>query len=132
MIWLFVFGLVYPWIFYFSDLLGNNFDCWFSSKTLKRLTVSKTSFLRKVIPLREGEIVRKGKICNYRYYLYPRVLALFIRSLIILIGLIMLAIHLFLVPFIPNLIFGIVGGGLLGLWILYTLVMIILSQGLQI
>ena len=125
-------GLVYPWIFYFHDLLGNSFDGYFSSKTLKRLTVSKTSFLRKVIPLREGEIVRKGKICGYRYYLYPRVLALFIRSLIILIGLIMLAIHLLLVPFIPNLIFGIVGGGLLGLWILYTLVMNILSAGLHI
>ena len=132
MIWLYFGGLVIPWIFYFFDLLGNNFDSHFSSKTLKRLTVSKTSFLRRVIPLREGDIVRKGKICGHRYYLYPRVLAVFIQSLIILIGLIMIAIHLLLVPFIPNLIFEIVGGGLLGLWILYTLIMSILSQGLHI
>ena len=132
MIWLYVGGLVIPWIFYFFDLLGNNFDSHFSNKTLKRLTVSKTSFLRRVIPLREGDIVRKGQICGHRYYLYPRVLAVFIQSLIILIGLIMIVIHLLLVPFIPNLIFGIVGGGLLGLWILYTLIMSILSQGLHI
>ena len=82
MIWLFIGGLVIPWIFYFFDLLGNNFDSHFSSKTLKRLTVSKTSFLRRVIPLQEGDIVRKGQICGHRYYLYPRVLAVFIQSLI--------------------------------------------------
>ena len=132
MIWLYVSGLFIPWVFYFFDLLGNNFDSHFSSETLKRLTVSKTSFLRKVIPLQEGDIVRNGQICGRRYYLYPRVLAVFIQSLIVLIGLIMIAIHLLLVPFISNLIFGIVGGGLLGVWFLYTLIMSILSQGLHI
>ena len=131
MIWLYVSGLFIPWVFYFFDLLGNNFDSHFSSETLKKLTVSKTSFLRKVIPLQEGDIVRNGQICGRRYYLYPRVLAVFIQSLIVLIGLIMIAIHLLLVPFISNLIFGIVGGGLLGVWFLYTLIMSILSQGLH-
>ena len=123
---------MYPWIFYFSDLLGNNFDAHFSYNTLKRLTVSKNSFLRKIIPLKEGDIIRNGKICGYRYYLYPRVLAVFIQSIIILIGLIILAIHLFLFPFIPDLILGIVGGISLGLCIIHTLVMSVLSQGLHI
>ena len=132
MIWLYIGGLVYPWIVYFSDLLGNNDDAHFSYNTLKRLTVSKNSFLRKIIPLKEGDIIKNGKICVHRYYLYPRVLAVFIQSIIILIGLIILAIHLFLFPFIPDLILGIVGGILLGLCIIYTLVMSILSQGLHI
>lgn len=121
-----------PWIFYFFDLLGNNFDAHFSNNTLKRLTVSESSFLRKIIPLKEGDIVRNGQICGHRYYLYPRVLAVFVQSIILLIGLVMIAIHLIFLPFIPELILGLIGGILLGLWIIYTLIMCILSQGFHI
>ena len=132
MIWLYISGLVIPWIFYFFDLLGNNFDAHFSNNTLKRLTVSESSFLRKIIPLKEGDIVRNGQICGHRYYLYPRVLAVFVQSIILLIGLVMIAIHLIFLPFIPELILGLIGGILLGLWIIYTLIMCILSQGFHI
>lgn len=121
-----------PWVFYFFDLLGNNFDAHFSNNTLKRLTVSESSFLRKIIPLKEGDIVRNGQICGHRYYLYPRVLAVFVQSIILLIGLVMIAIHLIFLPFIPELILGLIGGILLGLWIIYTLIMCILSQGFHI
>lgn len=132
MIWLYISGLVFPWMFYVSDLLGNNFDAHFSVNTLKRLTVHENSFLRKIIPFKEGDIVRNGQVCGHRYYLYPRVIAVFIQSIILLIGLIMLAVHLIILPFIPDLILGIIGGLLLGLFMIYTFIMSISSQGFHI
>lgn len=132
MIWLYISGLIIPWIFYFFDLLGNNFDGWFSPSTLEKLRVKESSFLRKIIPLKEGDIVKNGRISGHRYFLYPRALALFIQSIFILIGLIMLAVHLILVSFVPNVIFGIIGGALLGLWLIYTIIMNVLSQVLHI
>ena len=132
MIWLYISGLLIPWIFYFLDLLGNNFDGHFSNKTLAFLRVKNDSFLRKVIPLKEGDIIRNGQVRGHRYYLYPRVLALFIQSIITILGLILLFIQLILVSFMPNVILGIIGGLLLGVWVIYTLIMCILSQGLHI
>lgn len=131
MIWLYISGLVIPWIFYLVDILGNNFDAHFSNRTLKKLRVKENSFLRKVIPIKEGDIIKKGSVIGHRYYLYPRVLALFIQTIIILFGLILLLIN-FIVLFIPNLILGVIGGILLCLWIIYTLIMSILSQGFHI
>ena len=132
MIWLFISGLLIPFIFYFSDLLGNNFDAHFSKETLNKLRVKDSSFLRKIIPLKEGKIERNGQICGFRYYLYPRVLALYIQTIIILIGLILITINYILFPFIPDYIFGVLGGVLLGIWIVYTLLMCILSQGFHV
>ena len=57
---------------------------------------------------------------------------MFIQSIILLIGLIVITIHLVLLSFIPDLVFGIIGGILLGSWIIYTLIMCILSQGFHI
>lgn len=131
MIWLYISGLVIPWIFYLVDILGNNFDAHFSNRTLKKLRVKENSFLRKVIPIKEGDIIKNGSVIGHRYYLYPRVLALFIQTIIILFGLILLLIN-FIVLFIPNLILGVIGGVLLCLWIIYTLIMSILSQGFHI
>lgn len=132
MIWIFLIGLVVPWVFYFSDLLGNNFDAHFSDRTLKKLRVNEKSFLRKIIPIKEGKIIKNGKIYQYRYYLYPRVLALFFQSIIFIFGLIILFIHLFICSIFSNLFFEIAGGCLMGIWIIYTLIMNILSQGLHI
>lgn len=132
MIWLFISGLVIPFIFYFSDLLGNNFDAHFSEKTLKKLRVKDTSFLRKIIPFKEGKIERNGLICGFRYYLYPRVLALFIQAMIILIGIIVIAVNYIVFPFVSDYIFGIIGGILLGTWMIYTFIMCILSQGFHL
>lgn len=130
--WLYISGLVIPWIFYFVDLLSNNFDAHFSNSTLQKLKVSENSFLRKIIPLKEGDIIKNGRICGHRYFLYPRVLAVFIQTIILLLGLILLSIHLIIIPFIPNLVLGFIGGILLVLWLIYTIIMNILSQGLHI
>lgn len=132
MIWLCISGLIIPWIFYLLDLLGNNFDAHFSNNTLKKLRVKESSFLRKIIPIKEGDIIKNGSVVGHRYYLYPRVLALFVQSIILLMGLIIIVIHLIFLQFISNFIFGIIGGILLGIWIIYTLIMNILSQGFHV
>ncbi len=48
-----------PWTLYFLDLLGNNFDAHFSKETLNKLRVKDNSILRKIIPLKEGNIIKK-------------------------------------------------------------------------
>lgn len=132
MIWLYISGLVIPWIFYFIDLLGNNFDANFSKGTLKKLRVKDDSFLRKIIPLKEGDIIKNNIVRGYRYYLYPRVLALFIQTIVVLLGFIALILYFVFNLFILGLVLGIIGGILLGLWIIYTLIMNALSQGFHI
>lgn len=125
-------GLIFPWLFYLSDLLGNNFDAHFSEKTRNKLRVKDNSFLKKLLPLKEGDIVKNGHICGHRYYLYPRVLAVFIQTIILLLGIVLLIIQLLVIPFIPNVVFWIVGGSSLGIWGIYTLTINIVSQGLHI
>jgi hypothetical protein len=121
-------GLVGPWLMYLSDLFGNNFDAHFSDDTKRKLRVPDNSFLRKIIPLKEGDVNRDGTPRLYRYFLYPRALALFIQSIILLLGLIALAIHLLIVPFIPDLVFIIVGLTLYVIFAIYISIVNIASQ----
>ena len=126
-------GLVGPWIMYLSDLFGNNFDACFSENTKRKLRVKDNSFLRKIIPLKEGKIFnKKGEQCGYRYYLYPRVLALFIQSIILLLGMIAFAVHFLFVPFIPDSIFLVVGLTSLVVFAIYISIINTASQGLHL
>ena len=126
-------GLIGPWIMYLSDLFGNNFDACFSENTKRKLRVKDNSFLRKIIPLKEGKIFnKKGEQCGYRYYLYPRVLALFIQSIILLLGLIAFAVHLLFVPFIPDLVFLVVGLTSFVIFVIYISIINTASQGLHL
>ena len=124
-------GLVGPWVMYLSDLLGNNFDAHFSDETKRKLRVPDNSFLRKIIPIKEGKVLRYGVWC-YRYFLYPRALALFIQSIILLLGLIALAIHLLIVPFIPDLVFSIIGLTSLVIFVIYISIINTASQVLHL
>ena len=124
-------GLVGPWVMYLSDLLGNNFDAHFSDETKRKLRVPDNSFLRKIIPIKEGKVLRYGVWC-YRYFLYPRALALFIQSIILLLGLIALAIHLLIVPFIPDLVFSILGLTSLVIFVIYISIINTASQVLHL
>jgi len=128
-IWVYIGSLVFPWIFYLLDLHGNNFDAHFSNQTLRKLRVKDNSFLRKVMPFKEGDIIRNGKVRGYRYCLYPRLLAFLIQTIILFLGTFALVIHLAFIPFIPDPIFGYIGGALLILWIIYTLIINVSSQG---
>ena len=133
MAWIIYFcGLIFPWVFYLSDLLGNNFDAYFSEETRQKLRVKDESFLRKIILVKEGNITKRGEVVGYRYYLCPRVLALFIQSIIGIVGLVIATIHLIIVPFIPHIVLYIIGGVLLGLWAIYTLTINILAAGFKI
>lgn len=132
MICIYIIGLIFPWICYISDLLGNNFDAAFSVNTLNKLRVKDNSFLRKIIPIKEGKIIKNGQVRGYRYYLYPRVLALFIQTIFILIGLSMLIVHFAVVHFMTDMVFCVLGGVLIGIWIFYTLIINIASQGLHL
>lgn len=125
-------GLIGPWIMYLSDLFGNNFDAHFSDDTKRKLRVPDNSFLRKIIPIKEGGFNRDGTPRLYRYFLYPRALALFIQSIILLLGLIALAIHLLIVPFIPNSVFLIVGLTLLVIFAIYMSIINTVSEGLHL
>lgn len=125
-------GLVGPWVMYLSDLLGNNFDAHFSDDTKRKLRVPDNSFLRKIIPIKEGGFNRDGTPRIYRYFLYPRALALFIQSIILLLGLIALAIHLLVVPFIPDLAFFIIGLTSFVIFGIYISIMNIASQMLHL
>ncbi len=133
MVWIFYFsGLVFPWAFYLLDLLGNNFDAHFSIETRQKLRVNDNSFLRKVIPIKEGNILKKGQVVGYRYYLYPRVIALFVQTIIAIVGIIIVAIHLIVIPFISYTILYVISGVLLGFWVIYTITINILSAVFKI
>lgn len=125
-------GLIGPWIMYLSDLFGNNFDACFSENTKRKLRVPDNSFLRKIIPIKEGGVNRDGTPRIYRYFLYPRALALFIQSIILLLGLIALAIHLLIVPFIPDSVFLIIGLTSFVIFAIYISIINIASQMLHL
>ena len=124
-------GLIGPWVMYLDDLFGNHFDECFSDETKRKLRVKDNSFLRKIIPIKEGKVLRHGVWC-YRYFLYPRALALFIQSIVLLLGLIALAIHLLIVPFIPDLVFFIIGLTSFVIFAIYISIINTASQGLHL
>ena len=124
-------GLIGPWIMYLSDLFGNNFDAGFSENTKRKLRVKDDSFLRKIIPIKEGKVFKYGT-WYYRYFLYPRAFALFIQSIILLLGLIAFAVHFLFVPFIPDPVFLVVGLTLLVIFAIYISIINIASQGLYL
>ncbi len=131
-LFLYIAGLVFPLLFYVIDLYDNNFDAHFSEKTLKKLSVKENSIFKKIIPFKEGSIKKNGVVVRYRYLLYPRVYAFLIQSFILLIGLIVLLINFLVIEFMNDRCFMIVGMTSLGIWLVYTLMIGILSQGLHL
>ncbi|MBQ9978496.1 MAG: hypothetical protein IJP20_01730 [Clostridia bacterium] len=106
--WEYIFGIVYPMLFYITDLSSIHNEA-LSDETKRKWRVKDNSFLRKIIPIKEGKVLIDEVHWKYRYVLYPRVLPVFIQSIIIILGLIVLAIHFVFVPFIPDLVFFIIG-----------------------
>lgn len=130
--WVYIFGIVYPLVFYISDLLGNRADrCW-SDNTKRKLRVKDDSFLRKIIPIKEGNIFKNGQLVDYRYYLYTTVLPVFIQGIIILLGLLVLIIHFIFGSFIPDLVFAITGGISICVCLAYQVIILTLSENLHL
>jgi len=106
-------------------ILGNSNDCYFSDKTIKKLTVPQKSVLRKLV------VFKEAKSANPQF-LYIRVIPYLIQLFIVIVSTILFFVNQFLVSFIPSIVFMIIGYGTLGLHVIYELVLISLSRGLRI
>lgn len=104
-------------------------DINFTSESLvagsKKLTVSKNSFLRKLIIFKEGKMTNPP-------FLYIRVIPYLIQLFILIASTILFFINQFTINFIPSILFMAIGYSTAGLYVIYELVLIFLSRGLRI
>lgn len=106
-------------------ILGNSNDCYFSDKTIKKLTVPQKSVLRKLVVFKEAKSSNPP-------FLYIRVIPYLIQLFIVIVSTILFFVNQFIISFIPSIVFMIIGYGTLGLHVIYELVLISLSRGLRI
>lgn len=110
----------------FSNLiLGSQNDCYFSDKTIKKLTVPKNSFLRKLVIFKENKMTNPP-------FLYIRVIPYLIQLFIVIVSTVLFFINQFVVNFIPSNVFMIIGYSTLGTYIIYELILISLSRELRL
>lgn len=110
----------------FSNLiLGSQNDCCFSDKTIKKLTVPKNSFLRKLVIFKENKMTNPP-------FLYIRVIPYLIQLFIFIVSTVLFFINQFVVNFIPSNVFMIIGYSTSGTYIIYELILISLSRELRL
>lgn len=110
----------------FSNLiLGSQNDCNFSDKTIKKLTVPKNSFLRKLVIFKENKMTNPP-------FLYIRVIPYLIQLFIVIVSTVLFFINQFVVNFIPSNVFMIIGYSTSGTYIIYELILISLSRELRL
>lgn len=110
----------------FSNLiLGSQNDCYFSDKTIKKLTVPKNSFLRKLVIFKENKMTNPP-------FLYIRVIPYLIQLFIVIVSTVLFFINQFVVNFIPSNVFMIIGYSTSGTYIIYELILISLSRELRL
>ena len=98
-------------------ILGNSNDCYFSDKTIKKLTVPQKSVLRKLVVFKEAKSSNPP-------FLYIRVIPYLIQLFIVIVSTILFFVNQFIISFIPSIVFMIIGYGTLGLHVIYELVLI--------
>ena len=101
-------------------ILCNSNDCYFSDKTIKKLTVPQKSVLRKLVVFKEARSSNPP-------FLYIRVIPYLIQLFIVIVSTILFFVNQFLISFIPSIVFMIIGYGTLGLHVIYELVLVSLS-----
>lgn len=106
-------------------IFGSQHDCYFSDNTLKRLTVPKKSFLRKLVIFKERKMTNPP-------FLYIRVIPYLIQLFIVIVSTVLFFINQFAVDFIPSVVFMVIGYGTLGIYVIYELFLIFLSRGLRL
>lgn len=106
-------------------IIGNSNDCYFSDKTIKKLTIPEKSILRKLVIFKEGKMTNPP-------FLYIRVIPYLIQLFIVIVSTILFFIDQFAIDFIPSIVFMIIGYSTLGLHVIYELVLIFLSRGLRL
>ena len=114
--------LVYQIIFL---IMGHPDDCYFSDKTIEKLTVTQKSILRKLVVFKEAKSA-------YPPFLYIRVIPYLIQFSIVIVSTILFFVNQFLISFIPSIVFMIIGYSTLGLHVIYELVLICLSRGFKL
>lgn len=111
---------------HFKNLIfGSQHDCYFSDNTIKKLTVPKKSFLRKLIIFKEGKMTNQP-------FLYIRVIPYLIQLFIVIVSIVLFFIDQFVIDFIPSIAFMVIGYGTLGTYVTYELFLIFLSRGLKL
>ena len=106
-------------------LFGCQHDCYFSDNTIKKLVVPKKSFLRKLVIFKEGKMTNPP-------FLYIRVIPYLIQLFIVIVSTILFFINQFAINFIPSILFMAIGYSIVGLYVIYELLLIILSRGLRL
>lgn len=111
---------------HFKNLFfGSQHDCCFSDNTIKKLTVPKKSFLRKLVIFKEGKMTSPP-------FLYVRLIPYLIQLFIVIVSTILFFIDQFAIDFIPSIVFMVIGYGTLGTYVIYELFLIFLSRGLKL
>ena len=106
-------------------IIGNSNDCYFSDKTIKKLTIPEKSILRKLVIFKEVKMTNPP-------FLYIRVIPYLIQLFIVIVSTILFFINQFAINFIPSIVFMIIGYSTLVLHVIYELVLIFLSRGLRL
>lgn len=121
----FICVLVVLFMHFINLIFGSQHDCYFSDNTIKKLTVPKKSFLRKLVVFKEGKMTNPP-------FLYVRVIPYLIQLLIVIVSTVLFFIDQFAIDFIPSIVFMVIGYGTLGTYVIYELFLIFLSRGLRI
>ena len=117
--------LVVLFMHFINLIFGSQHDCYFSDNTIKKLTVPKESFLRKLVVFKEGKMTNPP-------FLYVRVIPYLIQLLIVIVSTVLFFIDQFAIDFIPSIVFMVIGYGTLGTYVIYELFLIFLSRGLRL
>lgn len=117
--------LVVLFMHFINLIFGSQHDCYFSDNTIKKFTVPKKSFLRKLVVFKEGKMTNPP-------FLYVRVIPYLIQLLIVIISTVLFFIDQFAIDFIPSIVFMVIGYGTLGTYVIYELFLIFLSRGLRL
>lgn len=117
--------LVVLFMHFINLIFGSQHDCYFSDNTIKKLTVPKKSFLRKLVVFKEGKMTNPS-------FLYVRVIPYLIQLLIVIVSTVLFFIDQFAIDFIPSIVFMVIGYGTLGTYLIYELILIFLSRGLRL
>lgn len=117
--------LVVLFMHFINLIFGSQHDCYFSDNTIKKLTIPKKSFLRKLVVFKEGKMTNPP-------FLYIRVIPYLIQLSIVIVSTILFFVNQFLISFIPSIVFMVIGYGTLGTYVIYELFLIFLSRGLRL
>lgn len=87
--------LVVLFMHFINLIFGSQHDCYFSDNTIKKLTVPKKSFLRKLVIFKEEKMTNPP-------FLYIRVIPYLIQLFIVIVSTALFFINQFAINFIPD------------------------------